>query len=735
MRRASLPTRRPVLLVEQLESRFTPSGLVIPLDPARDTMGQEVIAAQAYNDLTRSTFGIFDTGSSVVTFSALAQSLFTQKGEPIPIAVPGGARGEGVGGQITGDVSQPGRILVGGLDDASMSIDNNGNAQFDFLTIPVGTGSGNGQSWGIQAFVGTPTGSPNLPTLAGTPILVATPDHPHGLAGYVNFHGTQLNFPQGDSTQAVQFPDLHLVAPGTPMPDLPNVIGSVRMPVSLVGNDNHLSPGDRVTETPVPVFNSVLLKSNGAYVAHLNFLFDTGSQLTVISSASARALGLDLTNPAFTLNAGGVGGGAGLPGYYLDELDLPGGLTLTDVPVVVMDVSGVDGIIGMNCFNLAAEMQYDPYSPSGPSVEVCFLDPATRGGGDTGTGGTGGGTVNLLQSFHVPFATAVQGTAVPRLSVYSGEIRGQLFLDYNANGIADSMEPALSGVTVYVDTNGNGQLDPGEPQTLTGTDGSYSFIALPQGSYAVRAVAPSGLVTVSPNGGGMTASVWSERTVTVPFGLVPGQRDAPSAYVAELYGTILDRAPDAAGLSGWIKILQSGTPRPQITQAFWESPEHRGQQVDALYQQILGRTPDAAGRAFWIKTLLAGATTANVERALLASPEYQASHPDAASFLKGLYNQVLGRDPDPASESILLNAMQNGLSRAEVAGALLASDESIRRLVDGYYLAFLHRPSDPTSSDTWVDLIERGQVSQDAMAESFLASDECVEWAGHLLLS
>ena len=33
----------------------------------------------------------------------------------------------------------------------------------------------------------------------------------------------------------------------------------------------------------------------------------------------------------------------------------------------------------------------------------------------------------------------------------------------------------LSGATVFVDSNGNGRLDPGEPRTITGPDGSYTL--------------------------------------------------------------------------------------------------------------------------------------------------------------------------------------------------------------------------------------------------------------------
>jgi VCBS repeat-containing protein len=77
-------------------------------------------------------------------------------------------------------------------------------------------------------------------------------------------------------------------------------------------------------------------------------------------------------------------------------------------------------------------------------------------------------------------------------------ISGLAFNDANRNGVRDPGEKGLSGVTVYLDTNNNSQLDAGEPTTLTSTDlfftpavneiGTYSFTHLARGSYTVREI-------------------------------------------------------------------------------------------------------------------------------------------------------------------------------------------------------------------------------------------------------
>jgi hypothetical protein len=60
----------------------------------------------------------------------------------------------------------------------------------------------------------------------------------------------------------------------------------------------------------------------------------------------------------------------------------------------------------------------------------------------------------------------------------------------------DAGEPPIIGATVFLDLDGNGQLDPGEPSTTTDSLGFYQFEELNSGTYQVR-VDPLSLVTGS----------------------------------------------------------------------------------------------------------------------------------------------------------------------------------------------------------------------------------------------
>lgn len=108
---------------------------------------------------------------------------------------------------------------------------------------------------------------------------------------------------------------------------------------------------------------------------------------------------------------------------------------------------------------------------------------------------TGSTSVYLLNGDNL---TAVSfGNHEPQDAV----IHGTAFNDKNKNGIRDAGEAGLSGITVFLDANNNGTLDPTELSTTTSADlyytpaideaGTYSFSHLPKGTYQVREILPA----------------------------------------------------------------------------------------------------------------------------------------------------------------------------------------------------------------------------------------------------
>src|SRR5215204_3812928 len=57
----------------------------------------------------------------------------------------------------------------------------------------------------------------------------------------------------------------------------------------------------------------------------------------------------------------------------------------------------------------------------------------------------------------------------------NGAVRGGKWIDLNSDGVRDAGEPAVAGVTIFIDSNDNGQMDADEPTALTDANGNYEF--------------------------------------------------------------------------------------------------------------------------------------------------------------------------------------------------------------------------------------------------------------------
>jgi len=730
-----------------LEKRLVLSSgnLTVPLGPD-SVYGHEIVTVQEYDYIVAtpasvdvihpygigvsSSFGIFDTGSSVISFSAQDQTFLTTENHPIPIQIFGGASAQGIGGTVVGNVSEPGTVFANGLTAASVSITAQGNPE-----IGPSIGSNSAQVPNLQVFVGTETGSPLMPTLTGTPILLPSPANPNGLAADVYMDDALLNLTSLVPGLSVAIPNLDFVRAGTPLM-ASNTTGLVQVPLTLSGGSSDPSVSGAVTEAPVPILNGLTLSNGNSTQGGQRFLLDTGAQMTIISTATAEALGLDLSHPITTAKVEGIGGSEQVPGFTIKELDVPdlgGTLRFLNVPVFVLNVAnGADGVLGMNILDSATAMQYDPYNSAGPLLSLYF-GPATSPAtsipvtGTPGSGSTGGNGLTPTSN-NLPFGSAINGTNVPFLQVNSARISGSVFLDFNHNGVQDSGEPGLAGVTVYIDLNHDGQLDSGDPTTVTGADGSYQFINLSPGSYSIREILTPSLVNVPGFGGPATGTAQDDSTMTANFGVDRIEPDPQTAFISSLYGDILDRAPDVAGLEYFEQMLNGGASPTQVVSAIWQSSEHRELQIDDYYQTFLNRQADSSGMAYWLNLFLSGASESAIQLGFATSGEFLAAHPGNASYLSALYNDLLGRAIDPSGAAFFSEELASGTSRPQVVQQILGSGEFCVRTIDGYYATLLHRPADLGGRQAWLNLLQNNQISQDGVAEAFLASQEYLLW-------
>ena len=86
-------------------------------------------------------------------------------------------------------------------------------------------------------------------------------------------------------------------------------------------------------------------------------------------------------------------------------------------------------------------------------------------------------------------------------------LRGSSFHDLNGDGVRDSNEPGLPGLTIYVDENDNGTFDEDEPYRITNDSGEYAFLDLSPGTYRLEEIQQTGWGQSAPSSGTHVATL------------------------------------------------------------------------------------------------------------------------------------------------------------------------------------------------------------------------------------
>ena len=263
----------------------------------------------------------------------------------------------GATGLINLEINDPLAIFAAGLGDRTA----------DGSSLEMNTSAFRGQS--SVATLSAPT-SWTLPNILGLPMAAHHAIHIKNSEPQIfELNQRTLRTPQvdfidlgtGNQQNILRRTDLK-IRPGASFVAGPLYIQNLDI---LGGNfefhENPLSP--TVIENGA-LFVEVDLKNGSDALEDKELLFDTGADLTVVSQLTAARLGFDpiLDTPDFVLEVEGSGGvSSGVPGFYLDELNIDtvgGSFTMQNVPIAVLDVANpndpgntIDGILGMHLFN------------------------------------------------------------------------------------------------------------------------------------------------------------------------------------------------------------------------------------------------------------------------------------------------------------------------------------------------------------------------------------------------
>jgi hypothetical protein len=329
---------------------------------------------------------LVDTGAAVSLITTQADSDFNLNG-PYP-GEPDGFRGTeeiqigGATGILFATINDPLGLYAGGLQGRapgnSFAMNHTaleGQTNTSLITIPAESDLPNvlGLTFASQYATHIRNDAPQVFAHNGKTVRSPSIDFlPRGSGGQGITRRAPLSLNPGASFQSAPF-----WFPNFLNPDLENFHEDPAQPTVIQGG----------------LFLNVNVQNEGQQLSNSQFFFDTGADVTVVSEFNAVLLGFDpvLDEPEFTV---AVVGSAGIvedvPGFFADSFTIPaigGSITLTNVPIVVLDVPDpsnasniVPGIVGTNLL-AGRNVVIDP-NPAlggggvGPSLYIS--DPVTN---------------------------------------------------------------------------------------------------------------------------------------------------------------------------------------------------------------------------------------------------------------------------------------------------------------------------------------------------------------------
>src|SRR5262249_8338695 len=120
-----------------------------------------------------------------------------------------------------------------------------------------------------------------------------------------------------------------------------------------------------------------------------------------------------------------------------------------------------------------------------------------------------------------------------------------------------------------------------------------------------------------------------------------------------------------------------------------------------------------------------GLTDEQLEAGFIGSPEYyQHAGGTDKLWVDAMYENLLGRDPDPSGEAFWIEQLGQGVNRALVAFGFAGSSEREGQHVMANYLKYLGRNAGPTEIAYWVGQFSNHGKTNEDVVTGFVGSEE-----------
>ncbi|WP_147041322.1 DUF4214 domain-containing protein, partial [Skermanella aerolata] len=269
-----------------------------------------------------------------------------------------------------------------------------------------------------------------------------------------------------------------------------------------------------------------------------------------------------------------------------------------------------------------------------------------------------------------------------------------------------------------------------------------------RGDYTVRI--ENGRTVFSHRDGGADGTDTVAGVETVRFS---GHDFSSETAVDRLYEALLNRTPDTAGKAHWMEAIGQGMSMRDVASQILESAEAtslhgsltEGQFTDMLYRTVLHRAGDGSGKTGWEDFLKGGGARTDMVLAFVNSDEKMASEGTLVDFntsevatLVRLYGTMLGRLPDEAGINSFISHHEAGLSLADIADVFVGSGEARQlhgdmtdeQYVDMLYREGLGREADEGGRAGWLNGLGSGALDRGDILLSIADSAEMMKLVG-----
>ncbi len=223
--------------------------------------------------------------------------------------------------------------------------------------------------------------------------------------------------------------------------------------------------------------------------------------------------------------------------------------------------------------------------------------------------------------------------------------------------------------------------------------------------------------------------------------------------VTRLYRAGFGRSPDPSGLSYWISQAAGGMGQATMAATFLDSSEGRGRYgsaiaagdwplfVNSVYTNVLDRAPEAGGLSYWSQEIWSGRLAPNEVLALIAaSPENVArtstsapQGPDAG-LLARLYEATYSAQPDCAGAQFWLTS---GSSREAMVAAFVESPDFKARyggtdtqFVTALFIEMIGRVPDVSGGSYWISQLSSGAMTRSDLVAVFIQNPAYIASTG-----